>query len=298
MSAAGGGASCGGERRGGERRGGERRAAALRDALLRFLGREESASARGLADTHGLPLALRVEAGDAIDDVRLISWDPERGELKLRAPRNDSRFRPGDRLRLGDGLSPADAPEVDFVSYDEETGLLVASAPRWNGNRARLDEALAGDGELALDASGGGMEERFRAVVADIFASRLPHDAALVALLERAADALDAAPRSDAAGSETERGRAAREFASDEEDAAAAEESARKMAARGVALNDAQRRAFVAAWAAEPFALVQGPPGTGKTFLLGLLLDALAWRRERLLVAAGTNLAVNNALVA
>lgn len=308
MSAAGGGASRGGDATGGASRGsdatggasrgGERRAAALRDALLRFLGREESASARGLADTHGLPLALRVEAGDAIDDVRLISWDPERGELKLRAPRNDSRFRPGDRLRLGDGLSPADAPEVDFVSYDEETGLLVASAPRWNGNRARLDEALAGDGELALDVSGGGMEERFRAVVADIFASRLPHDAALVALLERAADALDAAPRSDAAGPEKERGRAARESASDEEDAAAAEESARKMAARGVALNDAQRRAFVAAWAAEPFALVQGPPGTGKTFLLGLLLDALAWRRERLLVAAGTNLAVNNALVA
>ncbi|HNX18845.1 MAG TPA: hypothetical protein PKG80_01100, partial [Acidobacteriota bacterium] len=128
MSAAGGGASRGGDAtggasrggdatggasRGGERRGGERRTAALRDALLRFLGREESASARGLADTHGLPLALRVEAGDAIDDVRLISWDPERGELKLRAPRNDSRFRPGDRLRLGDGLSPADAPEVD-----------------------------------------------------------------------------------------------------------------------------------------------------------------------------------------
>ena len=62
--------------------------------------------------------------------------------------------------------------------------------------------------------------------------------------------------------------------------------------------NDAQDRAVRRAVAAEDCALVHGPPGTGKTYTIARLVRALVERGDRVLLAAFTNRAVDNALEA
>ena len=62
--------------------------------------------------------------------------------------------------------------------------------------------------------------------------------------------------------------------------------------------NAAQDEAVRRAVAAEEFALVHGPPGTGKTYTIARLVRALVDRGERVLLAAFTNRAVDNALAA
>jgi DNA replication ATP-dependent helicase Dna2 len=62
--------------------------------------------------------------------------------------------------------------------------------------------------------------------------------------------------------------------------------------------NAAQDEAVRRAVAAEDFALVHGPPGTGKTYTIARLVRALVDRGERVLLAAFTNRAVDNALAA
>ncbi|MFB6126049.1 MAG: AAA domain-containing protein [Halolamina sp.] len=62
--------------------------------------------------------------------------------------------------------------------------------------------------------------------------------------------------------------------------------------------NDAQNEAVRRAVAAEDFALVHGPPGTGKTYTIARLVRALVERGDRVLLAAFTNRAVDNALEA
>ncbi|MCB9532877.1 MAG: protein kinase [Myxococcales bacterium] len=61
-------------------------------------------------------------------------------------------------------------------------------------------------------------------------------------------------------------------------------------------LNDDQRRAVAAALRDEPALLVQGPPGTGKTTVIAEIVRALVERGARVLVAACTHTAVDNAL--
>ena len=62
--------------------------------------------------------------------------------------------------------------------------------------------------------------------------------------------------------------------------------------------NDAQDRAVRRAVTAEDFALVHGPPGTGKTYTIARTIRALVARGDRVLLAAFTNRAVDNALEA
>jgi DNA replication ATP-dependent helicase Dna2 len=62
--------------------------------------------------------------------------------------------------------------------------------------------------------------------------------------------------------------------------------------------NDAQDRAVRRAVAAEDCALIHGPPGTGKTYTIARTIRALVERGERVLLAAFTNRAVDNALEA
>jgi DNA replication ATP-dependent helicase Dna2 len=62
------------------------------------------------------------------------------------------------------------------------------------------------------------------------------------------------------------------------------------------AANPAQERALQRAMNAEDFALVHGPPGTGKTYTIARLVERLVERGDRVLLAAFTNRAVDNAL--
>ena len=62
--------------------------------------------------------------------------------------------------------------------------------------------------------------------------------------------------------------------------------------------NDAQNEAVRLAVDAEDCALIHGPPGTGKTYTIARTIRALANSGERVLLAAFTNRAVDNALEA
>ncbi|MXR19394.1 AAA domain-containing protein [Halobacterium bonnevillei] len=62
--------------------------------------------------------------------------------------------------------------------------------------------------------------------------------------------------------------------------------------------NDAQNAAVNRSLNAEDFALVHGPPGTGKTYTIATLIREFVERGDRVLLAAFTNRAVDNALEA
>lgn len=61
-------------------------------------------------------------------------------------------------------------------------------------------------------------------------------------------------------------------------------------------LNEAQREAVRFALSADDLAIIHGPPGTGKTTTLVELVRQAVARREKVLVCAGSNLAVDNLL--
>lgn len=249
---------------------------ALRDALLRFLLRERAAQHDGLDATYSLPVPARVDAGDAIAGATLDRWTTER-TFELRAPFDHSGFRPGDRLRIGSGDEPESAPEVGLL--ENGGGRLVLEVPAYGGDRAAVERAMR---EATTSAAG-------------IVLDRAPVDMIrpLTDALFRVFDGRGAVERSI-------RELLALRLAQTLSPGALAEAQASlaKLAARGYALETAQAEAFARSWAALPYQLVQGPPGTGKTFLLALLLAALAWRGERILVTAHTHLAVDNVMAA
>ena len=61
-------------------------------------------------------------------------------------------------------------------------------------------------------------------------------------------------------------------------------------------LNDAQRTAVALALTETRPVLIHGPPGTGKTTVIARIVTAMVKRGQRVLVAAGTNTAVDNIL--
>ncbi|SDX66490.1 AAA domain-containing protein [Halopenitus persicus] len=65
-----------------------------------------------------------------------------------------------------------------------------------------------------------------------------------------------------------------------------------------IANNDAQNDAVNLATTAEDLALIHGPPGTGKTYTIARAIEALVADGDRVLLAAFTNRAVDNALAA
>lgn len=63
-------------------------------------------------------------------------------------------------------------------------------------------------------------------------------------------------------------------------------------------LNEKQREALSRALAMEDYLLIEGPPGSGKTVLIGALARALIKRGDRVLLAANTNQALDQAILA
>lgn len=244
----------------------------LRRALLAYLQRERIAGSVDLHELWSEPVAARVAAGDALAGGRILGWQsPTR--LALRFPHNTSRFRPGDLLRVGDGADPHQQPEMQLV--EEDPAGLVLLQCRWGEDQRQVEAALPNSGEVVVDRGEVDLSGFLARAVNEALGGESPTSRAVAALLCGTSE-----PRSDPR---------AREQATD---------SLRRLHARGIELETAQQEAYVACWAGEPVQLVQGPPGTGKTFLLALLVAALAWRGERLLITALTHRAVDAALLA
>ncbi|GAB4224251.1 MAG: hypothetical protein Kow0062_25720 [Acidobacteriota bacterium] len=249
---------------------------ALRARLLRFLLRERRAALADLHETWSLPLAARVDQGDAIADVRPVARDDE-GRILLAGRFDTARFRAGDRLRLGEvgGEPPWNCPELVLVGTDPIEGTLTLEVPRWDGDPQAVEELLASRRPLRLDRGDVDLSDLLRRALDRVFDADGALETAARALLDRRC-----APADDPAERRT------------------AETSADRLGALGVALDAPQREAFVRGWSRAPVHLVQGPPGTGKTWLVALLVAAQAWRGERVLVTAQTHLAVDNVLFA
>lgn len=69
-----------------------------------------------------------------------------------------------------------------------------------------------------------------------------------------------------------------------------------KQLAEQTKLNPTQQEAFANAYATENYFLIQGPPGTGKTWLLAHLALQFSKEGRKVLIAASTHTAINNAL--
>ncbi|MEK6969206.1 MAG: AAA domain-containing protein [Nanoarchaeota archaeon] len=61
-------------------------------------------------------------------------------------------------------------------------------------------------------------------------------------------------------------------------------------------LNDDQKESVINSINAEDFHLIIGPPGTGKTYVIGELIKQFAKRKQKTLITAWTNLAVDNVI--
>lgn len=247
----------------------------LADRLRRFVMRERHASSADLREIWRTPLAARVESGDALAPLRYLGTDDD-GTLRFALVRDESRFRPGDSLLLGDGESQESSAEILYLDHDPAQGVLRCT-PAYRTDRALLARIVATDAALVADRGEFDASDQLHAMIARVFDERDDGDRA-----------------------RTVRDLLARRItvSHDDDERAAALASIEKLAAREIHLDDAQRDAFTRAWAARPLHLVQGPPGTGKTWLLALLVAALAWRGERVLVTALTHQAVDNAMLA
>ncbi|UCF69446.1 MAG: AAA family ATPase [Acidobacteriota bacterium] len=246
--------------------------------LQRFLLAERSASHQDLDEIWSQPLPARVESGDAIAGVEIVEWLPGPGRLLVRAALGRSRFRVGDPLRLGFGDDPHAAPELRLEQEDRQGQRLALALP-WGSDGETLAGLLAEAGRsarpLVLDRGAVDLTELMLESLARVYRGRGALEQSVRGLLGLRL-----------------------ETAVDQTEAARARDSVERLAARGWSLTASQCQAFVEAWSRRPFHLVQGPPGTGKTWLLALLLAALGWRGERILVTAQTHRAVDNVLTA
>lgn len=248
----------------------------LATALHRFLCDEQAAGADDLHEIWSLPIATRLDEGDALQVDGQRGWSADGKQLTLIVRRNDSRFRNGDELHLGSGLHPASAPLVIYGDYHPAAAELTVTLPPYGADRAAIDEQLRQPGPWILDRAAVDTTAILLRALGKIYSDT--HE-------PRAAAARDLlAGRFDLRRDSTQQTSAATAL--------------ERLAARGTVLNAAQRDAFAAAWANRPCHLVQGPPGTGKTWLLAKLVAALAWRGESILVSAATHAAVDNAMQA
>lgn len=236
--------------------------APLPDRLLAILARERRAGAMQLRDVHALSLEERVEAGEAVKDLAVVSSGKD--GYTLACPEFVARFRAGDTLFLGDGTAIDAGAAVVFREYDPIRSLVLVDHDRFAAPRPLPSSAA--QAKLVLDRRDADFADRTMAAVRALFQS--PTYAAARELL------IGRAPR----------GQAVECVAGPER-------------ARALGLDAAQSEAFSAA-CSQPFAFVQGPPGAGKTRLAAAVIGAFVAAGRRVLVTAFTHRAVNNVLEA
>lgn len=233
----------------------------LEQRLLRMLAREEAGEAKTFQDLHAMPVAARVLEGECIAAARFIG--PVAGDnYAFEVAENQSKFRRGDAVAVGDGLHADAGLPMAFVDYDEDRArLLLGRDPFSRGVRYEFVEGQ----EYCVDRRPLGLRNRLVGVVRAGFA-----DARIQAVL-----------------------RGEHQVQVDAERLDRARESLAELA-----LNPSQREAGAAAIATDDLALIQGPPGTGKTRLLAEVLRLLCNKGCRIAVTAFTHKAVDNALLA
>lgn len=244
-------------------------------SLIRFLARERSAARNSFDDLYSLPVAARVEAGQSVAGVRVLDWAPQSRRVRLALPQHPTGFRVGDRLRIGDGRRPEHEPQITIVSFDPLSGVLLGESGPYDDIGPLLTQESQSTQGLVLDPAVVDLTSLILQAMEPAFEGQGKREQMVQAAL-----ALNGVPQPRQADMEK------------------SWESIAKLPAAGFNLDACQKEAFAEGWAGDPFHLIQGPPGTGKTFLLALLLAALCWRGERILVTAQTHLAVDNVLSA
>jgi hypothetical protein len=233
-----------------------------RDSLIAFVEREREAAAAEARARSLQPLDVLAERGDALLGLTVAA---RRGPtVVLTCPENESRFRPGARLRLSCGDLAVHGRLVDVTDGGRRLELEVrADTPTlppgpWSAVEADTD--LSQLVRSCVEALGPGAKgwTHFRALAGDLTDWPGPLAAAAPVPTDRAAaDVLaECAPAFDTSQS-----------------------------------------AVVRQASEMPILLgVQGPPGTGKTRVLAAVAESLARVGRRVLVVAPTHQAVNNAL--
>ena len=231
----------------------------MKESLLRYLERERLAERRALRELRALPVSERVECGEAIAGLGVISQGG--GQFVLRASEHNAKFREGDILWLSDGGDVESGLAVRLIRYDPaRREIVVEQEGRDDGPRNVAST------NLVLDRRSMDLGDRFATAVEEIYA-RPGHS--ILLCLEGSLDTNDDEAIRRAAGSE----------------------------ARVRGLDKSQSEAFARALARPRIHLIQGPPGTGKTKLLAEILDACLARRERVAVVAYTHRAVDQVLL-
>ncbi len=231
----------------------------MREDLLRYLERERLAERRAERELRALPLSDRIECGEALAGLSIVSQGG--GRIVVSVPEHTAKFREGDLLWLGDGENPGTGLPVRLASLEgglRRISLEVDAREEWS--------ALVPGTPLVLDRRSMDLADRFTAAIEEVFAAR---GHAIVRCLAGTLETEDHETRRRAA----------------------------TMDARARGLDRSQTEAFARALARPRLHLIQGPPGTGKTRLLAEILDACVAAGERVAVVAYTHRAVDQVLI-
>lgn len=247
---------------------GELREAARRyyHHMVTLIEREYREASRAMGEVHrAATVARRVEERAALIDATVLSVDDLRGTARLQcAPRGV--FDPGDAIVLHRGQFDDNLVVFARVQQVEPNAVVVRSDAA-----AALADAEPDGWVVDRDVPRIGFRDMHRALYTFV-ASNDPRRLETVLLPQRVDGGgqrrlLDAQPRPPAL---------------DE--------------AIGGGLNPQQREAVLTALQDHDAFLVQGPPGTGKTTVIAELVAELVGRGERVLLAAGTNTALDTML--
>lgn len=235
------------------------------ERLAAFAEREAKAHFHDHEQRYDQPVETRVAAGTAIDGLVYQGREPWRGVgdcLIFHAAHNDSRLRPGSRLRLSRGDARKPAAKVELIDDHFDGRKYVF-------HLALLAKEAASDGKLAFDGPEPWVLDE------DVFDLL---DVELQMLRE-----------AEAAGLER--------WLDGKEPSEAAEDDGLQQSPFLADLHGSLYEAFCRASLAKNWMAVQGPPGSGKTFLLArLALDAAIRKRQRVLITAVSHQAIHNAL--
>lgn len=231
----------------------------MKEWLLRYLERERLAERRASRELRNLPLNERVECGEAIDGLTVVSQGG--GTFVVRAFDHGAKFREGDLLWIGDGDDVEAGAAVRLTRYDPVTKTLYLE----HDDRECAPPILK-NGRLVLDRRSMELGERFASAVQEVFRN----DTHPIA---RCVDGSLVCEDN--------------------------EKTRREMIkiARDRGLDKSQTEAFGVAMARPTLHLIQGPPGTGKTRLISDILDECLIRGERVAVVAYTHRAVDQVLL-